>query len=196
MVCAVSVAARHRQALVILAGGTSSRMGRDKALLAVAGVSQLVRLAHLGAGLGLPIIVCGRTAPADWAGPAATFLPDAVAGEGPLRGLVTGLEQAEEVVLVACDLPRLEASGVQWLRDRPSGVWGAGTVRAGQPEPLASRYRRACLPGVLRELAVGRRSPRALLAAPEFTLHEVPADLAAQFDDADTPADWQRLTKR
>ena len=181
---------------MILAGGTSSRMGRDKALLAQSGVSQLVRLARVGAGLGLPICVCGRTAPADWSGPAANFLPDAVAGEGPLRGLATGLEQAEEVVLLACDLPRLEASGVQWLLDRPSGTWGAGTVRAGQPEPLASRYRRACLPAVLQELSAGRRSPRALLAAPEFTLHEVPTELAAQFDDADTPGDWQRLTSR
>ena len=171
-------------------------MGRDKALLAQAGVSQLVRLARLGADLGLPILVCGRPQPQDWAGPSATFLPDAVAGEGPLRGLATGLDHADEVLLLACDLPGIAASGVQWLLDCPSGAWGAVAMRAGQPEPLASRYRRACLPAVLHELSVGRRSPRALLANPGFTRHEVPAELAAQFDDADTPDDWQRLTTR
>ena len=190
----MSAAPRHRQALAILAGGASSRLGRDKALLAQGGVSQLVRLARLGADHGLPILVCGRTAPQDWSEPATTFLPDPVAGEGPLRGLATALERAEEVLLLACDLPRLEASGMRWLLERSTGDWGAGTVHAGQPQPLASRYRRACLLAVLHELAGERRSLRALFAAPGFVLHEVPSELAVQLDDADTPSDWRRLT--
>jgi molybdopterin-guanine dinucleotide biosynthesis protein A len=190
----VTAAKRHPQALAILAGGASSRMGRDKALLTQAGESQLLRLARLGAAVGLPILVCGRGLMTDWAGPQATFIPDAVAGEGPLRGLAAGLEHADEVVLIACDLPRLELSGLRWLLDCPSGAWGVGTQCAGQLEPLFSRYRRTCLPTLLHELASGRRSPRALLVAEEFQRADVPQAIAGQLADADTPSDWQRLT--
>jgi molybdenum cofactor guanylyltransferase len=192
----VTVVGRHPQALAILAGGASSRMGQDKALLTQAGESQLQRLARLGAAAGLPILICGRGSQSDWTGPQATFIPDAVSGEGPLRGLAAGLEQADEVMLIACDLPRLELSSLRWLLDHPSGAWGVATERAGQLEPLFSRYRRACLPALLRELASGRRAPRALLQAGEFLRADLPHGLAGQLADADTPSDWQRLTTR
>jgi molybdopterin-guanine dinucleotide biosynthesis protein A len=182
-------------ALALLAGGGSTRMGRDKALLPVAGVPSLVRLAGLGAELGLPVLICGRDRPADWSGPAATFLPDAVAGEGPLRGLEAALARYDEVLLLACDLPLVRAADLAWLLAAASGPLGTACTRGGQIEPLFSRYRAACRSRLAAELAAGRRSPQRLIAGGGFALVAAPPDLAAHLDDADTPAAWQSLTQ-
>ncbi len=181
-------------ALAILAGGASTRMGRDKAGLPLAGSTLLVHLATLGADAGLPVLVCGRPRPADWAGPAATFLVDAAPGEGPLRGLEAALAQAEEVLLLACDLPRLTAADLAWLLAAPTAVHGTAVYRDGQVEPLFSRYHAACRPLLAAQLAAGRRSPARLLATGTFARVEAPPAVAAHLVDVDTPDDWRIVT--
>ncbi len=181
-------------ALAILAGGASTRMGRDKADLPYGGTTLLVRLATLGAELGLPVLICGRAQPPQWAGPTALFLNDAVTGEGPLRGLEAALGHADSVLLIACDLPLLTAADLTWLLAAPTAVHGTTVLRNGRAEPLFSRYHAACRPLIAAELASGRRSPARLLASGTFTRITAPYGLAARLADADTPGDWQALT--
>lgn len=180
-------------ALALLAGGGSTRMGRDKALMPVAGVPSLMRLAGLGAELGMPVLVCGRERPTDWTGPAARFLPDAVADEGPLRGLEAALTVHPDVLLLACDLPLIQAADLAWLCAAICGPYGTACTRAGRIEPLFSRYLVACRSRLAEELRAGRRSPQRLIAGGGFTLVAAPPDLAVRLADADTPADWLAL---
>lgn len=181
--------------LAVLAGGGSTRMGRDKAALAHGGTTLLAHIVGLGAELGLPVLVCGRSRPADWSGPPAHFLPDATPGEGPLRGLEAALAMADDVLLVACDLPRLTSADLTWLLAQAPGTNGTACLRGGQVEPLFSRYAAACRPALAEELAAGRRSPQRLIARGGFARAEAPPEVATRLDDADTPEDWQRLAR-
>src|SRR5213594_4238966 len=83
-------------AVCVLAGGSSSRMGRDKTLLRL-GQHTLLRHARLAAdGLHLPVRVIRRD-----------LLPRC----GPLSGIYTGLKtsHAEAELFLACDMPFVSA---------------------------------------------------------------------------------------
>ena len=179
--------------LALLAGGKSTRMGRDKALLPIAGGTLLMHLAEVGLAAGLQVVVCGRVAPAAWPLPAVRFLRDAQPDEGPLRGLEAALALGDEVLLMASDLPCVTMTDIAWLMAQPAAEHGVATRSEGQLQPLFSRYTAACRPLVAAELAAGRRSPLAVLRAGRFTQVEVPAVMAARLADVDTPGDWQRL---
>ncbi|MFW6161746.1 MAG: molybdenum cofactor guanylyltransferase, partial [Planctomycetota bacterium] len=95
---------------LVLNGGASVRLGRDKATLPVEGRTLIERgLDHM-ALLFDEIVVVGRPeglAPH----PAVTqAVPDAVPGVGPLGGIATGLATMERRwgFFVACDMPRLD----------------------------------------------------------------------------------------
>lgn len=176
--------------LALLAGGRSTRMGRDKLLLPLAGRTMLQHLVEVGVAAGLPVIVCGRPAPAEWSLPAVRFLGDAQPDEGPLRGLEAALAVADEVLLLAGDLPWVTTADLLWLCRQSAAEHGVATTIAGQLQPLFSRYAATCRPLLAAELAAGRRSPRAVLGAGNFAQVEVPAAMASRLLDVDFPADF------
>jgi len=93
----------------ILAGGKSSRMGRDKALLDWHGQSLLQHMIDLVSTVAEPVHVVGRGQ-----------LPDRVAGRGPLSGIVTALatSQTDTNLVVAVDLPLLTQDFLKYLMSR------------------------------------------------------------------------------
>src|SRR5690242_1592766 len=88
--------------LCILAGGLSSRMGRDKSRLKLGSLSMLGHIRRLGKDLGMPVRVIKR---------------DIVPRCGPLGGIYTGLHtsRADKVLFVACDMPFLSAGLLESL---------------------------------------------------------------------------------
>ena len=99
----------------ILAGGQSSRMGRDKALLPFNGAPLIAHIAQILAPIFPQIIVV--TANAHIA--AAADLPavaDTFAGRGPLGGIHAALAHfGEPTFVVACDMPYLSADFIRYL---------------------------------------------------------------------------------
>ena len=93
----------------ILAGGSSTRMGHDKALLDWHGRSLLEHMIGLVSSVAEPVHVVGRGQ-----------LPDRVSGRGPLSGIVTALatSQTEANLVVAVDLPLLTKDFLKYLRSR------------------------------------------------------------------------------
>lgn len=149
----------------VLVGGSSERMGREKAGIEVDGVALSVRTARLLARLCEDVlIVGGQPAP----GSPGRGVPDP-AGEGPrcaLRGLVGALEAAaaERVLVLATDMPalRLEVllALVAWPED------DAVVVRddAGRAHPLCAIYRREVVLAAARErLSAGQYALRGVL---------------------------------
>lgn len=139
--------AQQRQPLrgLILAGGQSSRMGTDKALLHINGQPLLYRLASQLAALGMKVTVAAgsherehpyRAALAEL-GPQTSFSYDRYPGCGPLSGLHAGLADIKEgwVFVVACDMPSIshplleKQTGMLPLLGEESGVVHA----SGQP---------------------------------------------------------------
>src|SRR5262249_25641002 len=93
----------------VLAGGKSSRMGRDKAVLNWHGVTLLDHMVRLLQAVVNPVHVVGRGS-----------LPDRRPGLGPLSGIATGIESSltDANLFVAVDLPLLTKDFLQYLRTR------------------------------------------------------------------------------
>lgn len=169
--------------LAVLAGGEGSRMGRPKGLLEIAGRPILAHLLERFAWPGRTLLVTapGRESPPGWEMFDAEAV-DPIAGEGPLRGVHTGLAAAttELVVIAVVDMPQVGRTQVEWLNGLLAGIPSAAAVmlRRGEtiePFPLACR-RDLALPLVAELLASGRRAVHGLAALPGVRVVQPPED--------------------
>ncbi len=113
---------RATTAGIILAGGRSSRMGADKALLEIEGETMLARIARVVSTVVSEVVIVGRTAlPPELEGTRA--VTDAYGEAGPLGGIATGLVylDTEHALVVACDLPYLQADLLRLLVELAPG---------------------------------------------------------------------------
>jgi molybdopterin-guanine dinucleotide biosynthesis protein A len=131
---------------------------------------------------------------------------DAQGGQGPLRGILTALENATTplIVVAAVDMPCIERAHLDWtvkqLLQRPecNGVLvsrDSESVR--QIEPFPSAYRRspATIGAVVAQLGDRRRSVRALLDRPGFCAIDSPPDWPERtWLNLNTPQDLNRLS--
>ncbi|MGL5036031.1 MAG: NTP transferase domain-containing protein, partial [Microcystaceae cyanobacterium] len=109
---------------IILAGGQSSRMGQDKALLNIDGMPLLTRTCKLAQTVAQPVYVVtpwierySAIAPAGCELIMETWPPHSVKSPGPLWAFtqVLPLVKTEWSLLIACDLPYLTADFLQKL---------------------------------------------------------------------------------
>jgi len=145
--------------LILLAGGESRRMQRDKALLPA---PARALLEHVLAGLdGLFAEVLVSVAP----GRAYDFLslpqiPDPVEGLGPLAGILAGLRAAkfDPAFVLACDIPAVDHGFVSELVSAAARFDIAVPRTSKGLEPLLAVYRKTTIPLIERLLAEGKRS--------------------------------------
>jgi molybdopterin-guanine dinucleotide biosynthesis protein A len=136
----------------ILAGGKSSRMGRDKALLNWHGRTLLEHMVGLVRTVADPVLVIGRES-----------LPDRLPGLGPLAGIATGLETTftDANLFVAVDLPFLTEDFLIFLRSRIEASSQPLLVcKIGTSFPLCIGVWRPMLPEIQRRLNTRERSIR------------------------------------
>ncbi len=131
---------------VVLAGGQSRRMGRDKALLRLEdGRTLLERTVRVLRTVGLDNVLLSVSSPERAlalreAAPAVAALPvvaDDAPGRGPLGGLVAALRArpGHAVLLVACDLPHLDSHALRLVVD----AYGRGQPSPPAPLPAAKQ---------------------------------------------------------
>jgi molybdenum cofactor guanylyltransferase len=126
----------------ILAGGKSSRMGCDKALLEIAGVSLLARAAQLLQSVtGEPMIIAS---PAMYGSLGLTLVADDWPDCGPLSGIATALRvsNAPWNLIVGCDLPYLTKAWLDFLIERALKSEADAVVPMNErgAEPLCALY--------------------------------------------------------
>lgn len=127
----------------VLAGGRSTRMGRDKALLPWGGRTLLEHIAGQVVQAAGSVTVIGP--PERYQHLGLPTLPDLHPGCGPLAGVETALAstEAEWNLIVACDLPFLDAAFFHrlfQLARKPAVV----PVSPRGPEPLCAVYHCSC----------------------------------------------------
>ena len=191
-------------AAILLTGGASRRLGRDKATLLVGPYApgSGVTLARLGAdrlrGVALPglVVEVGRGV----AGADHVTMEDP-AGAGPLAAVAAGTTALSDlgwsgpVLVVAVDLPRLRPELLTWLAGHPGDASVIPLVY-GRLQPLCARWSATALTRAAGLVAAGERSMRALLDAdPGHVETESWADVvdATTFADIDTPDDMSLL---
>ncbi len=142
----------------VLAGGQSSRMGRDKALLPLAGRPLIQHAMSILRDAGLKAAIAGARAPIAEFGP---VIADSRAGEGPLGGICAALasNSARYAVFLPVDLPMLPASLIAYLVHHASVTAQAVTIpsMAGIAQTFPAVLDRATLPELESELDAGRR---------------------------------------
>ena len=182
--------------LVILAGGHSRRMGRDKAALPAGDGTLIEHLARRLAPVVDETIVAGGSMRPPIEG--ARFVPDHHPGLGPLAGVFAGLTAAGQplVWVVGCDLPDVEPALGRLLLAL-AGDYDAVVPRPeDQPEGVCALYVRELAPRIGALLDAGHRSIKSLLD--RSTVRYVASDeLRAvdpglrSFRNINTPADYE-----
>lgn len=181
--------------LLILAGGGSRRMGRDKANLPAGEVTLVEHLARrLRPVVDEVIVAAGRQR--EWS-PAVRSVADCFAGMGPLAGMHAGLLEAghQLVWVVACDLPDVEPELGPFMAGLAGGIEAVVPCPSGEPEGVCAIYRRELAPRIEGLLKAGTRSVRELLAISSVRyvdageLRAVDPELQS-FRNLNTPADY------
>ncbi|MHC4957571.1 MAG: molybdenum cofactor guanylyltransferase [Planctomycetota bacterium] len=144
-------------AAIVLAGGRSRRMGRDKASLPFGDetlLERVVRAAREAAGEIVVVVREGQELQVD----CDTLARDPAEGLGPLAGIAAGLEamSADRAFVTACDAPFLSAAYARFLLDACEGRDAAVPLVDGYHMTTAAAYARTVLP-VARELLAERR---------------------------------------
>jgi molybdopterin-guanine dinucleotide biosynthesis protein A len=180
---------------VLLAGGRSTRMGRDKAALVIDGVPLWQRqLATLRALPSAELLISGPHE-GPWSGAEVSVVPDDHTGLGPLGGLATILPrmQCERALVLAVDLPAMTSDFLGALLAMSPADGGIVPVLDDRCEPLAAIYPRAMVPIIAAQLAAGDRSlqarVRAGVAAGLLTLRRVAGHERPLFQNVNAPAD-------
>jgi molybdopterin-guanine dinucleotide biosynthesis protein A len=181
---------------VLLAGGKSTRMGRDKAGLIIDGQPLWQRqLATLRATEPDELFISGRL-DGPYAGAGVPIVVDAVPGLGPLGGLVAALRCARQpyLLVLAVDLPAMSSAFLRQLVCA-AAARGTGIVpRFGEWfEPLAAVYPRSSLPLMEAALRSDDRSLQPLIhagiAGGFMTEHALNDEERLLFRNVNTPAD-------
>lgn len=144
----------------VLAGGRSSRMGRDKALLEIDGVRMLDRALDLMRHVGIsPAVVGSFGELSREAG--VRLIPDDWPGAGPLGGIATALfeSRARWSLVMACDMPYLTKEWLEYLLGRAAGSTADAAVPMNErgPEPMCAIYGKNAEPIVRTAVESGIR---------------------------------------
>ncbi len=178
---------------LVLAGGESRRMGRDKALLVRDGHSQLAHIAALLEGITERVYVSSRQ---DQQGDPERSrfenIVDRYEGIGPIAGILSAMDAQPNAdwLVVACDLPNIDAATLSFLIENSNTKQPFTAFKSnfdGLPEPLCALYRCGSDAIIRRFVEDGIVCPRKILIRSDTLLLEQPNPVA--LDNINTPDD-------
>jgi molybdenum cofactor guanylyltransferase len=195
----------------VLAGGASSRFGRDKALVCFGTTPLLLEIVELAKSCTPKIaVVAGAQRYAGLEGH-LEIIEDRWPGEGPLGGIITALQHttatdsaAEWNLILSCDMPFLTAEWLEFLVARARASAPETQVilphSAHGPEPLCACYRTRAAEPLKNVFDLGiRKVTQALKQVPTEVLDE---SVWKRFDSAgrlfwnmNTPADFEEAQR-
>lgn len=187
----------------ILAGGESSRMGRDKALLELAGETLVVRAARLVESVtGTPVVI---GSPKLFESLGLQAIADDWPGSGPLGGIATVLRASDAPwnLVAACDLPYLTKEWLEFLIGRALASQSDALLPMNErgAEPLCAMYHKRCEPMIRAALDRGTRKVTDGLAGLRVESIE-PAEWKVfdseglLFKNMNSPADYEEAKAR
>ncbi len=186
---------------ILLAGGKSSRMGKNKAFLELGGQTLIEHSLGVLDQTFAEVLISGDQALYGNCGFAV--VPDQHREQGPLAGLEAGLEKArfDWCFFAACDMPFLDGRGIRFLYDFVSGHDIVAPDSERGVHPLHAFYHRRCLNVIKANLQSGRR--RILDIYPHCQVRYVTEEeLAGRglsqrlFTNVNTPEEWAALNHR
>ena len=192
---------------VVLAGGENSRYPTPKAFIKTGEETIIVRTLRVLKESGCDDIVISTNEPELYTEFGLTLIADSVKGKGPMGGIVSVFEStgADELLVVACDMPFIRAEVVQYIianraRDAGGGNSATAFVMNGKPCPLLAVYSSGILEEMRRRLVIGQLSLIGILEDTGATLLEEKAlreldPKGASFANVNTPEDYKKIVE-
>ena len=188
---------------IILAGGRSTRMGRDKASLPLPNQQDVTFVEHLAAVLTaqcseVVLVVRNAEQARLYKHLTLSIVTDDTPDVGPLMGLYTGLHsiEASHALVTAVDMPFVQTDMVTFLLSQPLDESLLIPLVNDIPQVLFAVYPRTVLPRIEERLQAGRRDPRSLLDVAsvryidEVQLREIDSQLRS-FVGVNTPEEYE-----
>jgi len=187
--------------VIVMAGGRSSRMGKDKALLPLGGRTLLEHILARVEPLSDDLVVAARGVER-FRGFPARMVEDEPGQRGSLTGLYSGLRAVRNdlALAVGCDMPFLNPRLIRYMALLAPGHDVVVPRVGGFLEPLHAFYRQTCL-GPME--AVLRRGEQKIVAFfPQVRVREVEQRDLDMFDplhrsfvNVNTPEDWEEVQR-
>ena len=187
---------------IVLAGGRSSRMGKDKASLKISGKSMIERLLLELSPIVSQVVVIrapGQTIPnipkelndrthIGW---------DSVKDLGPLQGIVDALpllnSEIDKVFLLTCDLPYITTNWFQTLKDVMTDEFDLVCTEENEIiNPLLAIYRRPVLEPASKLISEGKRRPISLWEGWRMARLSAPNETPWICRDVNTPEEFKK----
>jgi molybdopterin-guanine dinucleotide biosynthesis protein A len=180
-------------ALLVLAGGSSRRMGRPKAWLEV-GHTILLRWVTDRLAPDFQEVLVSFAEPEQLEQPVPyRVVFDRKQSAGPMAGIEAGLMAArhDPVFVIACDMPFVTRE-VTVMTVAAARSCDAAVPRIdGRPEPVCAAYRKSALPVISAALDSGNRRAADVLAALDVTwLEDISSEVVRSLN---TPDDYLRF---
>ncbi len=185
---------------IVLSGGESRRMGKDKAFLKLVGAPIIEHVLSALRDVVDRIIIVTNS-PQAYAACDAEVVTDALEKRGPLTGIYTGLLHSSDEynIVVACDMPFLSPRLLSYMAGLGRG-YDVVIPRIGEMiEPLHAVYRRGLLPVIEGRIRRDARQIRGIFS--EARVRYVTAEEIDQFDpkrrsfkNLNTPEEYEEAT--
>ena len=182
---------------IILAGGKSARMGRDKALLGIGGEPFIKCIADVMKRIFEDVMIISNH------GNRYAFLGLPIHGDvfencGPLGGIHAGLIYARtsKVFVVSCDLPFIDTYIIQQLVSHGDNGDASLFSIGGYIQPLFGLYSSSSLETIERHLRNGQLSVLCCLKELDTCIHKLTSDSNSEdifsLTNINTPTDYSR----
>jgi molybdopterin-guanine dinucleotide biosynthesis protein A len=150
---------------IVLAGGSNTRFGGEKAFASIGGVPMVLRVIDALSHLCSEILLVGGKTISLRGLKDVRFVPDAVKGFGAIAGILSGLQESrtEYGFCVGCDMPFLDGQliraqiGVALSADPAQCYDVVVPLHESGLEPLHALYSRRCIPALRKLVNSGER---------------------------------------
>lgn len=183
---------------IILGGGRSSRIGRDKCILELGGKPVFEIVIDRLKPLFKELILVTNTPERFDKESRFIITTDEVPYQGPLGGILAGLSASSEKhnLVIACDMPFLNTDLIKYLFTETSDADVIIPYSNKGIEPLHAVYSKDCLSAIRSKLEKGKK--RVISIFDEVRIKYVEKEKVKEFDpqylsffNINTPKDWE-----
>jgi len=181
---------------LVLAGGKSERLGYDKSKISWHGNEQRYHIANMLSALCQQVFISCRAEQEHEINPTYKTLPDTFTGLGPYGAILSALREHPSMawLVLACDLPLLDAETLQYLIQNRDVSKMATTFESPHdtlPEPLITIWEPKSYPVLLSFLSQGNSCPRKALINNDVKI--IKAIDPDALINVNTPADSEKV---
>ena len=187
---------------VILAGGKSSRMGQNKALMSLGGKRLVDRVVEVMHDVFHDLLMVTNT-PDVYADLGVPMVRDIWPEKGSLGGIYSAISHVTTsyCLVVACDMPFLQAAGLRYLITQTTNYDVVVPDVLGELQTLHAIYSKACLQPIEHRLETNRL--RIVSFFPDVRVRTVTASELQPYDpellafqNLNTPEEFQAAEQR